>query len=158
LTQLAITILYTYALALLPVVEGRYAVLAGVGLGLPPHLALLASSLGVATLALVIPGILPRLDSIARRLSEEGPFKGPATAYLRYLERVRSRSRRLVDRYGLVGLALFVAIPLPATGVWTGALAAYILGVKARGAMLALLLGGVVSNILVLLLSSPAWA
>ena len=45
----------------------------------------------------------------------------------------RTRRRgRLIKRFELIGLILFVAIPLPVTGAWTGSLAAFLFGVKKR--------------------------
>lgn len=47
---------------------------------------------------------------------------------------------------GFIGLTLFVAVPLPGTGVWTGgALAAYLLGIEKGQTIPALILGGVLS-------------
>ena len=45
------------------------------------------------------------------------------------LERTRRRSK-IIDRYERIGLILFVAIPLPVTGAWTGSIAAFLRGMK----------------------------
>jgi uncharacterized membrane protein len=76
---------------------------------------------------------------------------GPVSAYLRrfrvmdafftWLFRRTRRKGRLVARYQAVGLALFVAVPLPVTGAWTGAVAAFLFGIPFRQAMLAILAG-----------------
>ena len=52
---------------------------------------------------------------------------------------------RYVEKWGVLGLVIFVAIPLPMTGVWTGGLVAFLLGYCRYKAMLSLGLGGVLS-------------
>ena len=67
---------------------------------------------------------------------------------------VRSRRKfKKYEKFGLVGLFLFVSIPLPFTGVWTGSIAAFLLGIKARHAIPYLLAGVFVAGIIVTLLS-----
>lgn len=50
--------------------------------------------------------------------------------YNKMLVRTQKRIHPLVERYGTFGLALFIAFPLPGSGSYTGALAAYILGMS----------------------------
>lgn len=67
-----------------------------------------------------------------------------------YLARVRSRLEKTYQLYGALALLIFVAIPLPMTGVWTASAAAAIFGVKARLAIPAILAGMVISGLIVL--------
>ncbi len=140
--------IYVYLLSLIPSFEGRYALLAGVGIGLSPELSLLAASLGVLTLSLAIPLALPLLDELMTSLVESGhgSLRGAAALYLRYVRSVRERSRKYVRRYGVLGLIIFVAIPLPGTGVWTGSLAAYLIGMDRKSSITSLAVGGLLSN------------
>lgn len=69
--------------------------------------------------------------------------------YLRVLGYVRSQASR-INRYSLPALIVFVAIPLPGTGAWTGSLAAYILGIERRRALLAIELGVLIASLLVI--------
>ncbi len=149
--------LQVYILSLAPSVEGRYALLAGIARGLPPLESLAIASLGVATLSLALPLTLAWADRLAQRLAlQDGRLGRLARVYLSYASRARARARPYMERWGLLGLALFVAIPLPATGVWTGALAAHLLGVPRRRAVAALLAGGLASEALTLLPSLAA--
>jgi len=66
--------------------------------------------------------------------------------------RVRRREH-LIRRYGPIGLVLLVAIPLPGTGAWTGAIAAHVLSIPWRRAILPIAAGVVIAGILVLLAS-----
>ena len=144
--------LYVYLLSLLPSVEGRYAILAGRALGLGLWTALLASALGVVTLSLALPRILYLADVVADWMSASRchSLARMASLYKRYVERARERAAPYIEKYGLLGLVVFVAIPLPGTGVWTGALVAYLLGIEKGRATAALLLGGLLSIALVL--------
>ena len=51
------------------------------------------------------------------------------------------KNRPKVDRWGFLGLLLFVGIPLPGTGAWTGTLAASILDMDFKSSVVAVLLG-----------------
>lgn len=64
--------------------------------------------------------------------------------------RTRKRSA-VVEKYEALGLIIFVAIPLPVTGAWTGALAAYLFGVRPRYAIPAIALGILLAGIIVTL-------
>ncbi len=59
----------------------------------------------------------------------------------RKLERARSKAHPLVEKYGVVGLAVFVAVPLPGTGAYSGSLAAWLLDLEWHKAFLAVALG-----------------
>ena len=58
-----------------------------------------------------------------------------------WLEERAERSRGKIERYEFWGLLIFVAIPLPGTGAWTGSLAAAVMGMRFWKAMLAIGLG-----------------
>lgn len=61
--------------------------------------------------------------------------------YQRYAEKKRVKLQGMVDDYGVFGLALFIGVPFPGTGVYSGALAAYLLDFRFRDYMLASFLG-----------------
>jgi len=141
--------LQVFLLSLVPTFEGRYAIVYGIGRGYPLWETLLAASLGVLTLSLTLPALLPYIDRVMLWL-EKTPLRKIAHLYLYYVERVRKKAHPYVEKWGFWGLFIFVAIPLPGTGVWTGALAAYILGIEWRRTFPALLLGGLFSMALTL--------
>jgi len=70
--------------------------------------------------------------------------------YERSLHKVQTKIKPKVDKYGAWGLALFIGIPLPGSGVYTGALAAFVLNVKPKQFMLATILGVLIAAIIVL--------
>ncbi len=139
-----------FLLSLIPTFEGRYAIVYGIGRGYSLPWTLLAASLGVLLLSFVLPLVLPHVDRLMLWL-EGTSLKKVARLYLRYIKRVREKVHPYVERWSFIGLLIFVAVPLPGTGVWTGALAAYILGMKRGKTMIALILGGFLSMAITLL-------
>ncbi|WP_038056327.1 COG2426 family protein [Thermus amyloliquefaciens] len=144
--------LYVILVAALPVVELRGAIPLGVALGLSPGKAFLLAFLGnllVAPLALTL---LPWAVALATRV----PLLARAWEALE--ARVRLKGEEQVQRLGALGLFLFVAVPLPGTGAWSGAVLAVVLGLKKRYALLAISLGVLAAGLLVLLLTGGAVA
>lgn len=71
------------------------------------------------------------------------------TPLKRFIEKTQEKARPYVDRYGMAGLALFVAVPLPGTGAYSGALAAHIFGLKNKKAFLSISAGVLSAGIMV---------
>jgi uncharacterized membrane protein len=69
--------------------------------------------------------------------------------FQRIVMRARNKLKDKVDRYGYWGIVLFVGIPLPITGAYTGALGAWILGMKPRKSVLFICLGVFLAGIVV---------
>ncbi len=67
-------------------------------------------------------------------------------------ERTRSKST-IIERYKSIGLMLFVAIPLPVTGAWTGSVAAFLFNIKFQNAIVSILFGVFIAAIIVTTLS-----
>ena len=102
---------------------------------------------------LPVPLILLFLNTVSRILGNIGFFD-------RLLHRLFARTKRqgaLVERYKRIGLALFVAIPLPFTGAWTGALAAVIFALRFSHAFLSIIIGVCIAGIIVTCLSLLGW-
>ncbi len=139
-------------LSLAPGVEPRYAVLLASATGWGAISAFLLGSLLSILLAGILVLLMAALDYVVPRIPVLGGL------WRRYRERVVSRATPYVRRWGVLGLTLFVAVPLPGTGIWTGALAAYLLGMEKGRALLALSAGGIISCLLLALLPSLAAA
>ena len=145
-----VTLIYVFLLSMAPVVELRGGIPIGVSLGLSPWLSFLVA---VAGNLVVIPPLLWFWSWLLADL-ERWPRIGPLVR--RFEARVRLRGEEAVQRYGAIGLFLFVALPLPGTGAWSGTLLAAALGVKKRYALPAIALGVVVAGLLVTLASAGA--
>ena len=127
--------LLTMLVSMVPVIELRGGLPFGVALGLPPIEALLASILGnLIPLPFIVVYIrrifkwmrrhMPRLDGLVDALERKAHLKG-----------------NKVTKYQYLGLMIFVAIPLPGTGGWTGALAAAFLDMPLRKALPSMIAG-----------------
>ena len=102
---------------------------------------------------LTVPFILLFLDTTSRLLSEVGIFE----KMLHWLfERTRRRGK-IITRYKRIGLALFVAIPLPVTGAWTGSLAAVLFGLKFKHAFLSIFVGILIAGVIVTCATLLGW-
>ena len=82
------------------------------------------------------------------RQPEKG-FQWYRNFFDRFIERARKKLSIVVDKWGWLGIALFVAIPLPITGAWTGTLGAWVLGISRRRTMPAVILGVAVAGAVV---------
>ena len=139
-------LLLTLGTAMVPVVELRGAIPVGVAAGLPPAVACAAAVLGN-----LMP--VPLIMLLARRVMDwlRGmAFFGPK---INWLERRAHLKGRIVRKYRLMGLVILVAIPLPGTGAWTGALVASVLDIRMRNAVPAIFLGLVVAGVLITVLT-----
>jgi len=71
----------------------------------------------------------------------------------RYLDRLRKRGKPIVEKYGFWGLFVFVAVPLPLSGAYTGTILAWLLDVEWKKAFPAVALGVVVAGVIVFLIT-----
>ena len=134
------------ALGALPVSELRGAIPLGLGLGFSPLKAYVLAFAG--NLIPVVP-LLFFLQPISDKLRHIKLFE----RFFNWLfERTRKKAT-LVEKFEVLGLILFVAIPLPVTGAWTGCVAATLFKIRFRYAFLAIALGVTIAGIVVLGLS-----
>jgi len=97
--------------------------------------------------------LLLYLDPLSKILSRIEFFE-------KILNWIFERSRRkgeIVEKYGKIGLVLLVAIPLPMTGAWTGAIAAFLLGMKFRQAFLPIVFGVFIAGVIVTAVCLAGW-
>lgn len=146
-------LLYTLLMAMVPVIELRGAIPIGVALGLPLPVSLLASVLGNLIPVPFIILYFRRLLSFCRRKFPR--FDG----LLDRLERKIHLKGQTVSKYKTLGLCVLVAIPLPGTGAWTGAMVAAFLDMRLKNALPSIALGVLIAGILVSLLTfGVTWA
>ena len=140
--------LYVFALAMAPVVELRGAIPLGVALGLSVWEAFFWATLGNLLVVPFLLWLFPWLSQLAERVPVFGYW------WRRFEERVRLKGEDQVQRYGALGLYLFVAVPLPGTGAWSGSVLATVLGIKKRYALPAISAGVITAGVLVALASA----
>ncbi len=145
-------ILLTVLVAMVPVVELRGAIPFGVVRGLNLWTAIIASVLGnlvpVPFIILFIRRIfawmrahMPKLDGLVTRM-----------------EKKAEKNRAAVEKYAFWGLAILVAIPLPGTGAWTGALVAAMMEMRLKRAFPAIVIGVVIAGVIVSVVTYGAQA
>jgi uncharacterized membrane protein len=133
-------------ISMVPLIELRGAIPVGAGWGLrfvPTYLlSVLGNMLPVPIILLLVKIVLDfmKKKSILPRL-------------VNWLENKAQKGAKRIEKHATVGLFLFVAIPLPGTGAWTGALAAALLGMKRWWAMLSIFLGVLVAGLIMSLVS-----
>ncbi len=98
---------------------------------------------------LPIPFILLLIERVLDLMEQWGPTKGFAL----WLRRKADKNKGQIERYGFLGLVLFVGIPLPGTGAWTGSLIAALLHMDFKKALLADLLGVLIAACIMSLIS-----
>ena len=125
----------TFFISMVPVVELRLGLPYGIALGLPYGAALTAALLGNMV---PVPFIVVYIQRIFAWLRQHwGWLNGLITR----LEKRAEGKGEKVEKYGTWGLLRLVAIPLPGTGAWTGALVAALLKMKLRWAVPVIFVG-----------------
>lgn len=133
--------------ATLPIVELRGAIPLGYLLGLGPGETLLAAIAGnLAPMPVLVWG----LDPTQRWLSDH--FRAFDRFFTWLFTRTRRKHGPTFDRFKAIALVSFVAIPLPGTGGWTGAAAAFVFGVKGWRALALIAAGILLAGVAVVLL------
>lgn len=129
-------------ISMLPISELRGAIPYAAIRGLTPLEAYIISVTGNFIPVPFIVFFLRRIEDFIRKIPVAGRI-------YQYALRLADRRRATVEKYGYPGLMLFVAVPLPVTGAWTGSLIAFLLGLDGRKAMLFILLGIMIAGVIV---------
>lgn len=137
-------ILKTLVTAMLPILEIRGAIPVGVAAGMDPWTAFAIGFVGN-----MLP--VPFLILLARKVIEWMKKHHILDKLTSFLERKGSQKAQTVQKYSFWGLFILVAIPLPGTGAWTGALVASLLDMRLKRALPAIAMGVIVAGLIVLL-------
>jgi len=137
--------LATFLIATLPIAELR--------ISIPVALKVYHLSVSNAFILSVLGNIFPLifvllfLEPVSKFLSEHSTIFERFFTWL--FERTRRKTTKKVERYKEWALVLFVAIPLPMTGGWTGACAAFIFGIPFKKSFPLILLGVLIAGVIV---------
>lgn len=141
--------LATFFLSMLPVTELRGSLpLAYFQFNLPIAQAYFFSVLGNLTPAVFF---LLLASPFHRWVSEKSGFL--AKKWIKQLARAQKKFEGDYQKWGLIALAIFVAIPLPMTGAWTGSMAAFVFGIPFKKSFPMIALGVIISGFIVSLLT-----
>ena len=136
--------LLTFLISMVPVLELRGAIPMGVAMGLNPWKAMIFADLGnmvpVPFIIIFIRKIFDWMQSKSKKLSD----------WVDKTEAKAATKWEKVHKYELLGLAVLVAIPLPGTGAWTGALIAALMDIRLKHAFPTIFLGVIAAGFIVL--------
>ncbi len=136
-------IMMTILIAAVPIVELRGAIPIGVASGLDVPTALVAAIIGNMLPVPVIILFVRKVFAWMRKTSEK------LNHIVCKLEAKAASKKSVIDKYEWWGLVILVAIPLPGTGAWTGALVAAMLDMQLRRALPAVFVGVIIAGIIV---------
>ncbi len=141
--SLIFSIIKTVFVSMFPIVEIRGAIPYGTALGLTPAVAYIA---GVIGNMLPIPVLVLFTKKVFEWLKAHGYF----LKITRWLENKAHIKGKTVQKYSFWGLFILVAIPLPGTGAWMGALVASVLDMRLKKCIPSIILGVMAAGIIVL--------
>ncbi len=137
--------LIVFFISMVPLIELRGAIPVAVGMGLP-----LLPSYIVCIIGNMIP--VPIIFFFARKVLEWGADKPVIGKFFTFcLEKGHKGGVKLQEKVGrslFVALLLFVGIPLPGTGAWTGTLAASLLDMDFKSSVVAVTLGVLLAGVI----------
>ncbi len=136
-----------FVCSMIPIIELRGAIPLGYALGVPWWLTYVISIIGNM---LPVPFILLFINKF---------IKWSAGSKIKFLNKLANwligkveKNREKIEKFGFWGVALFVAIPLPGTGAWTGSLVAAVIDMKFWKSMLSALIGVLGAGLIVTLI------
>lgn len=135
-----------FVISLMPILELRGGLIAASLLKIPPILAYIISIIGNL---IPIPLILWFLDSVFAFMKKHKIL----VKFIDFCERKGNEKKGQIEKLGFWGLVLFVGVPLPGTGAWTGCLIATLLRMDKKKAFLAAILGVIMASIIMMIVS-----
>ena len=138
--------LIIFIISLMPILELRGGLIAASLLKVPPVPAYIISIIGNL---IPIPLILWFLDSVFAFMKKHKIL----VKFIDFCERKGNEKKGQIEKLGFWGLVLFVGVPLPGTGAWTGGLIATLLRMDKKKAFLASILGVIMASIIMMIVS-----
>jgi len=140
------TLLNIFAIALSPVLESRVSIPYGISSGADLPLVILVSFAGNMLPVLFL---LLTMQSVERWINTRDDRSYLKQLFVRYIDNLRKRGGPAIKKYGFIGLTIFVALPIPGTGAWTGSVLAYLFGIELKRSTFAILIGVLISIFIV---------
>jgi len=116
------------------------------GLGLNPLLVFVTATITNILLGFFVFNMVYWLDKSVRKSKLDG-------TYSRFMDRAHRKIKPYVDKYGTLGVAVFVGMPIPGSGVYMGSLGAFMLGMKRKQFHKAMIIGVIIAATIVTLLT-----
>lgn len=135
-----------FIISLMPILELRGGLLAASLLGLDSISSYIIAVIGNV---IPIPFILWFMGAILKWMRTTKHLKKIAD----WLDKKVEKNRKKIEKYGFWGLVLFVGIPLPGTGAWTGCLVASVLEMDKKKSFIAAMIGVFMASIIMMIIS-----
>ncbi len=135
-----------FIISLMPILELRGGLIAASLLDIEPLWAFIVCM--VANI-LIIPFVLFLIEAVLEFLMR---FKKLGQLITRFKEKTLKK-KSSIEKYGYLGIMLFVAVPLPGSGAWTGCFLAVLLGLDKKKSFLAALLGVFIAGVIMMIFS-----
>lgn len=135
-----------FIISLMPILELRGGLIAAALLDIKPINAFLICLLANI---IIIPFVLFLMETILNILSKFNFFK----RIIDWLKKKTLKKKDTIEKYGYLGIMIFVAVPLPGSGAWTGCFLAVLLGLDKKKSFLAALLGVLIAGIIMMIFS-----
>ena len=135
-----------FIISLLPILELRGGLLAAALIGLDPVPSYIISIIGNI---LPVPFILLLINKILDWMRKSKKFKKVA----KWLDEKVEKHKGQIEKYGYLGIVLFVGLPLPGTGAWPGSLIASVLEMDKKKTFFAVLAGVFIASVIMMVIS-----
>lgn len=140
--------LAVFVISLMPILELRGGLIAAALLNLPP---LESYAIAIVANLIPIPFIIYLIETVIYKMQDSKVKIFQSFAVWIYKKVDKNKSS--IEKYGFWGLVIFVGIPLPGTGAWTGALVAAMLNMDRKKALAAITLGVFMASMIMMFLS-----
>lgn len=140
--------LIVFIVSILPILELRGGLIAASLLDVSPLTGYIVSIIGNV---LPVPFILLFINKILEWM-KNSKIKW-MNKVAKWLDKKARKHKNSIEKYGYLGLILFVGIPLPGTGAWTGCLAASVLNMDKKKSFISIMLGIIMASIIMMILS-----
>lgn len=140
-------LIMTFLISMVPVIELRGAIPIAVAHGIHPLIAMIIAMVGNL---FPVPFIIVFIRRVFEWIRKKSNWLNNIVTKL---ELRAEKKKKTVEKYKMLGLFIFVAIPLPGTGAWTGALIAAMMNMRIKQAFPSIALGVLTAGIIVLLVT-----
>lgn len=142
-------LLYLIFITLLPFLELRASIPYGINvLRMPWPTVFIVCVIANIILGIIIYFLLDKFVHLFLR------YKFFSKPYNQIVLRTQKNIQKSVDKYGELGVALFIGVPLPGSGVYSGALGAYIIGLNFKKFIIADIIGVLIAGTIVTIIST----
>ncbi|MCD7783146.1 MAG: small multi-drug export protein [Firmicutes bacterium] len=137
-------LIYIFFISMVPLIELRGSIVVGAAMGVTWYQCMIVSIIGNMIPVPFILFFIRKILDLMKKVKILAPIA-------EWIERHGSKRSDRVTKYATFGLLLFVGIPLPGTGAWTGSLIAALLGIDRKKAMISVFAGILLASVIMTL-------